>query len=194
MNKRKMIIYKMCIAVILIAIGYVLPFITGGIKEIGNMLCPMHIPVLLGGIILGPIYGGVIGLIIPLFRSLTLGMPPLFPTALAMSAELLTYGVIAGIIFKVLFVKLKKNLILSTYVSLVISMILGRVIWGVTSLILYSFSSNAFTFKMFLTGAIINAWLGIIIQLVLIPLIIVALSKAMLIKDFLEIESGTSRD
>jgi len=192
MNNRKKLITKITISTVLIALGYVLPFVTGGIKEIGNMLCPMHIPVFLGGMILGPIYGGIIGAVIPLLRSAAVGMPPLFPTAIAMSFELFTYGLVSGVIFKLLFIKRKHKILIATYISLIISMLVGRAIWGLASLILNSIVHNSFTFKAFLTDAILKAWPGIIIQLYIIPLIIFALKKAGYFNLFMEDSSGTN--
>ncbi|MBE6629112.1 MAG: ECF transporter S component, partial [Ruminococcaceae bacterium] len=73
---------KMVLAALFLAMAYVLPFLTGQIPEIGAMLCPMHIPVLLCGFLCGWPWGLAVGFVAPLLRSLTLGMPPLFPTAL----------------------------------------------------------------------------------------------------------------
>ena len=97
-NRDKLL--KMILAALFLALAYVLPFMTGQIPEIGAMLCPMHLPVLLCGFICGPVWGGVIGFVAPLFRSLTLGMPPFFPTALCMAFELMAYGVISGFMHK----------------------------------------------------------------------------------------------
>ena len=69
------------LAALFLALAYVMPFLTGQIPEIGSMLCPLHIPVLLSGFVCGPLWGAVVGFVAPLLRSLTLGMPPLFPTA-----------------------------------------------------------------------------------------------------------------
>ena len=91
---------KMVISALCLALAYVMPFLTGQVPEIGSMLCPMHIPVLLCGFICGWKWGLGVGFIAPLFRSLSLGMPPLFPTALCMAFELAAYGAIAGIMHK----------------------------------------------------------------------------------------------
>ena len=101
-------LFKIVLSSIFLALAYVLPFLTGQIPEIGSMLCPMHIPVLLCGFICGWKYGLIVGIIAPIFRSLTLGMPPLFPTALAMAFELGTYGLLSGLFYNV-FNKNKKN-------------------------------------------------------------------------------------
>ena len=42
---------KLTYAALFLAIAMVLPFLTGQIPEIGSMLSPMHIPVLLCGFI-----------------------------------------------------------------------------------------------------------------------------------------------
>ena len=87
---------KLVLSGMFLALGIVLPFVTGQIPQIGSMLCPMHIPVLLCGFICGWQYGLVVGLIVPVLRSMMFGMPPMFPTATAMAFELMTYGFLAG--------------------------------------------------------------------------------------------------
>ena len=159
-----------------IALGLILPFLTGQIPTIGSRLLPMHIPVLLCGFACGGVPGLLVGLIVPIFRSLLFGMPPLFPTALAMAFELAAYGLTAGLLFRLL---PKKTL--SLYISLIASMVVGRAVWGVASWILYTMSGSAFTWKLFMAGAFINAVPGIIVQLILIPLIVIALQRARLI-------------
>ena len=72
-------IRRMILAAFFIALGLVLPFLTGQIPTFGRMLLPMHIPVLLCGFILGWPYGMAVGLVLPLFRSYLFGMPPVFP-------------------------------------------------------------------------------------------------------------------
>ena len=112
-----------------IALGIVLPFLTGQIPNIGRMLLPMHIPVLLCGFVCGWPFGLIVGFVTPLLRSVMFGMPPLFPTAVAMSFELAAYGLTAG-----LFYKYSKKNTLSTYITLLLSMICGRIVWGIVSL------------------------------------------------------------
>ena len=63
------------------------------------MLLPMHIPVLMCGLICGWGYGGIVGFILPLFRYVLFGMPPIFPTGIAMAFELSTYGIVIGLIY-----------------------------------------------------------------------------------------------
>jgi thiamine transporter ThiT len=79
-----------------VALGLILPFFTGQIPKVGSMMLPMHIPVLLCGLICGWKYGLMAGAVLPLLRSALFGMPPLFPTAAAMAFELAAYGFLSG--------------------------------------------------------------------------------------------------
>lgn len=160
-----------------IALGLLLPFLTGQIPSLGSQLLPMHIPVLIAGFVCGGPYGLVIGFVTPLLRSVLFGMPPMFPTAVAMAFELAVYGFATGLFYKVL---PKKNV--SVYGALIISMVCGRIAWGIVSWILYGLRGTAFTWQMFAAGAVINAIPGIILQIVIIPVIVLALKKANLIE------------
>ena len=94
--KRHDQLLKNVLSALFLSIALVLPFLTGQIPEIGSMLCPMHIPVLLCGFFCGPVWGLMVGAIAPVLRSFTLGMPPMFPTAFCMAFELAAYGLVAG--------------------------------------------------------------------------------------------------
>lgn len=160
-----------------IALGLVLPFFTGQIPSIGNKLLPMHLPVFLGGFILGGPIGMAVGFIIPILRSVLFGMPPFYPIAIAMSFELATYGGVAGILFRK-----NSESTLNIYVSLVMAMIAGRIVWGVAMLVLLSVNGAVFTFKMFISGALINSVPGLIAQIVIIPVLLISLKSADLVK------------
>lgn len=165
-------IYNLTLSAIFLSLTFVLPFLTGQIPEIGSMLCPMHIPVLLCGFICGWKYGLVVGLIAPVLRSIVLGMPPLFPTGLCMSLELASYGVISGIAFRIL---PKKTFYI--YVSLIIAMMFGRIVWGTSMFFCYGLNFSKFGLINFWTGAFVNALPGIIVQIVLIPIIIIVYKR-----------------
>lgn len=162
---------KLILSALFLALAFVMPFLTGQIPKIGAMLCPLHIPVLLCGFLCGWPYGLAVGFIAPLFRSFTLGMPP-FLTALAMAFELAAYGAITGVMHRIL--PKKKPYI---YVSLLTAMVFGRLVWGAATFIILTNGGGAFTFSAFLMGAVINALPGILVQIVLIPLLVMALSK-----------------
>ena len=170
---------KLVLAALFMAFGIVLPFFTGQIKQVGNMLLPMHIPVLLCGFICGWQYGLAVGLVTPLLRSVMFGMPPIMPTATGMAVELAVYGVVTGI----LYAKLPKK-IPYIYVSLLGAMAAGRAVWGIVSIALYGIAGSVFSVQIFLSGALFNAIPGIILQLVLIPVIIIALKRAGVLKDY----------
>ena len=171
MSSRKRLL-RLILAALFLALAYVMPFLTGQIPEIGAMLCPMHIPVLLCGFICGWPWGIAVGLIAPLFRSLILGMPPLFPTALCMAFELAAYGAVAGGMHRLL--PRKRPYI---YCSLLTAMLIGRLVWGAAMFICVGASGGSFTFAAFLAGAITNAVPGIIVQIVLIPILVMALNR-----------------
>lgn len=168
---------NMVTAAVFLALGMVLPFFTGQIPTIGSMLLPMHIPVLICGYVCGWQWGLLVGLIVPILRSMTLGMPPMMPVAAAMSFELAAYGASTGLLYE----KLEKNTI-SIYISLIGAMIFGRIVWGLVSMVLYGIMGNAFSVQIFLSGALLKAVPGIILQLVLIPVIIITLRKAKVIE------------
>lgn len=171
-------IKKLVFSGFFIALGLVLPFFTAQIPSIGNMLLPMHMPVLLCGYSCGGPAGLLVGFVLPLFRSLLFGMPPMFPTALAMAFELAAYGYMAGLFYRLLPKKFS-----FIFINLILSMIIGRIIWGGVSLILFSLSGSVFTWKIFMAAAVINAFPGILLQIVIIPLIVIALQRANLMKN-----------
>ncbi len=170
--KKQNSLINIALTAMFLALAYVMPFLTGQVPQIGNMLCPMHIPVLLCGFVCGAPWGLVVGVAAPLLRSLTLGMPPLFPTALAMAFELAAYGLISGILYRV-FPKKKEYI----YCSLIIAMIIGRLVWGTVQFACMGFDVSKFGFSAFWAGAVVNALPGIVLQIVLIPVIVMIIEK-----------------
>lgn len=167
-------LFRMIFAAVFLALALVLPLLTGQIPQIGHHLCPMHIPVLLCGFFCGPVYAMLIGFIAPLLRFLIFGMPPIMPTGIAMCFELLTYGLISGLLYKAL---PKKRIYI--YVSLIGSMVAGRVVWGIVKTVLYGMGKIEFGFAAFISGAVIDAVPGIILQIILIPVLVMILEKYM---------------
>ena len=170
MHKKSVI--KMVLAALFLALALVLPFLTGQIPEVGSMLCPMHIPVLLCGFFCGWPWGIAVGLIAPVLRSVTFGMPPMFPVAICMSFELATYGAIAGLLYK----KLPRNKI-SIYTALLTAMVLGRLVWGAARFVCAGLDASAFGLSAFWSGAVATAVPGIIVQIILVPVLVMALEK-----------------
>lgn len=184
MSKTGIQVRKMSLAAMFLAMGWLFPFITGQIPEFGNMLSPMHIPVFLSGFVLGPWYGLAIGFITPISRSIMFTTPPLYPIATSMAFELAAYGFLSGLLFRLFIKRLKP--IPSIYVTLGISMIVGRVVWGIAQYFSGLFATNPFTFQMFINGAFLIAWPGMLIQIILIPLIIKTLYSAHVLDKFMD--------
>ena len=167
-NIRELVTAAVCLALCLF-----LPFLTGQIPQWGNMLSPMHIPVLLCGLLCGWPYATAVGFIAPALRFALFGMPPIFPTGVAMCFELAAYGVISSLMYRRL--PRKK---LSIYAALLIAMVGGRIVWGLVRWLIAGLAGSSFTFAMFLSGALLKAVPGIIVQIVLIPLLVMAIERA----------------
>lgn len=159
---------KLVLASLFTALGLLIPSVFHMFSLGGPIFLPMHIPVLLCGLICGWQYGILVGFIVPLLSSAFTGMPPMFPFAVSMAVELAAYGAVAGLLSK------KYNV----FISLVGAMLAGRAVSGVATAVLMGVAGKPFMLSGFLTGAFATALPGIIIQLVAIPLIMVALDKS----------------
>jgi len=165
-------IRKMILAALFLALAYAMPFLTGQIPQIGAMLCPMHIPILLCGFLCGWPWGLTMGFLAPVLRSMMLGTPPLFPVAVSMAFELAAYGAVSGLMHRLL--PHKKCYI---YCSLLSAMILGRLAWGAAMFVCVGLQGATFTLTAFLVGAVANAFPGIVVQLALVPAIVMLLDN-----------------
>lgn len=161
-------IRTLAFAALLLTLGLVLPFLTGQIPQFGSMLLPMHLPVLLCGFVCSWPWGLAVGAVTPLLRSLLFAMPPMFPTALAMAFELAAYGCCTGLLYR----RLPRNTPM-LYVALVVSMLVGRIVWAAATYCI----TGAMSMQAFLAGAFLNAWPGIIAQLLLVPPLVLALRR-----------------
>jgi len=154
-----------------------LPFLTGQIPRFGNMLCPIHFPVLLCGLICGWPWGLAVGFLAPLLRYLLFGMPVPYPAGLSMAFELATYGLVTGLVFP----KTRRD-VTGTYLALVAAMILGRLVWGAARYLMAGLAGSEFSMAMFLSGALYTAWPGILLQFILLPPMVRALQNSRLMK------------
>lgn len=166
MKKNK--IKELTLSAMFLALAFVMPFLTGQVPQIGSMLCPMHIPVLLCGFFCGAPWGLAVGFIAPILRSLTFGMPLLFPKAFCMAFELASYGFISGWLHH------KK---INVYLSLLCAMVVGRFVWGITMYSCMNFDSSKFNMNTFLSGILLNSIPGIVLQIILIPILVITLEK-----------------
>ena len=167
---------KISLAAMFMAIGLLLPFITMQIPQIGKMLCPMHIPVFLCGLICGEKYGLAVGFITPLLRSVLFGMPAIYPDAVGMAFELASYGFFVAV-FYALF---RKKNIGAVYGAMIPSMLIGRVVWGIARAVMLGLSgaeTAEFSIGIFITSGFVNALPGIALQLVLVPAVMAAANR-----------------
>ncbi len=157
MNKTREIVY----AGLLIAIGYVLPMIFHMFNMGGPAFLPMHIPVLIAGLLLSPQSALLVGMVTPVLSSLLTGMPPIYPMLPIMFFELATYGLITALCFG------KFNL--GYFKSLTIAMIAGRIVAGLVVAVLAVGFGLPMSPVPYILGAIATGLPGIAIQYVVVP-------------------------
>lgn len=158
---------KLTVSGLLLGVALLLPFLTGSVPQLGRMLSPMHLPVLLCGFLCGWPWGLCVGLIAPLLRSVLFGMPPLFPVAVAMACELAAYGFVTGLLYP----RLGRRPA-GLYGSLILAMLGGRIVWGIVTYVLLGMSGSTLTVEMFLTATVVGTLPGIALQLILVPMIV----------------------
>lgn len=167
MNKTKQLaISSMCLA-----LGIILPQAFHMIPNAGNIFLPMHIPVLICGFIVNPEYSLIIGILTPVLSNFIFSMPAT-PMLGQMIVELGTYGLMIGILNKVISIK---NEYIKTYICLILSMLIGRVVYGLCNY--FVFKSNAYSLQIWITTAFVTSLPGIIIQLLIVPLLSVNAKK-----------------
>ena len=156
------------------ALCIVVPMAFHSIPNAGVVFLPMHIPVLLCGLLCGWPYGLLCGLIGPMLSSITTGMPPaaMLPS---MMAECATYGLVTGLMMR--FVR-TRSAVADLYISLICAMLLGRVVSGFAKALIFSPGTAPFAW---VTTSLVSGIPGIIIQLVLMPTIVFALTQAKLL-------------
>lgn len=172
----KTITKNIVLSAMFLAIGLILPLFTAQIPQIGQMLLPMHIPVLLCGLTCGWPYGLACGILAPLTSSLITGMPG--PAYLpAMVCELAAYGLISGLTAR--FVRTGKRPA-DLYIQLISAMLLGRVVYGMMNALV--FQAGVYSMELFITAAFVTAAPGILIQLAILPSLVMVLEKARVVE------------
>ena len=165
---------KLVFTAVCSALCLVLPMAFHSIPNAGQVFLPMHIPVLLCGLICGWPYGGVCGLLGPLLSSLITSMPPaaMLPS---MMVECCVYGFASGLLMK--YVR-TKHAVADLYISLVSAMALGRIVAGLAKAWILTPGVPPFAW---VTTSLVAGVPGIAIQLVLMPMVVFALTRAKLI-------------
>lgn len=168
---------KCAATAVCMALCVVLPLTLHAIPNGGKLFSPMHIPVLLCGLVCGWQYGLACGLAGPVLSSLLTSMPPMgSPTQYGMIIELAVYGLTAGLMMKFVHTK---NQTADIYVSLVTAMLAGRIMGGLSKA--FFFSAGTYTFGTWSAAYFTSGFPGIIVQLILIPVLYLALCKAHLV-------------
>lgn len=155
-----------------LSVALLLPQIFHQFKDLGRVLLPMHLPVLLAGFICGWPWGLAVGLVAPLLSSALFGMPVIFPAGVSMAFELAVYGAMTGLFYRLLPKKIP-----FIYITLLISMISGRLVSALVQFVISGFRNTEFSLSAFWSGTVIIALPGIIIQLILIPLLVLAIRR-----------------
>ncbi len=167
---------KITLTALCIAFCYVLPIPFRG-TPLANSLSPMHIPVLLCGLVCGGGWGAVCGILGPCLSSLLSSMPPL-TMLVRMVPELAVYGLTAGLAMR--YIRTGKT-VWDVYISLGCAMLLGRIVGGIATAIFFAVTTQVYSLSLWLTGYFINALPGIAVHLVLVPLLTLSLAKARLL-------------
>lgn len=157
MNKSREIVF----AGLFIAMGLILPIIFHTFTMGGPAFLPMHIPVLIAGLLLSPKTALFVGIITPILSSVLTGMPPVYPMLPIMIFELATYGFVAALC--------SRKFYLGLYPSMFIAMIAGRIMAGLVVAVLafgFGFPTNPIPYVY---GAIMTGIPGIIIQILVVP-------------------------
>lgn len=166
---------RVVICAVCAALGVVLPMAFHAIPNAGSVWLPMHIPVLVCGLVAGAVPGLAAGLLAPVLSSLLTGMPAaaILPS---MACELMIYGLLAGLLSAHL---RTGRLALDLYLSLVVTMLVGRVAGGVLQALI--FSAGSYSLAAWASGYFVVGLPGIVLQLVVVVPIVAALERAGLV-------------
>ena len=167
-------IKNLVFAALCCALCLILPMAFHSIPNGGQVMLPMHIPVLLCGIACGWPYGLACGIVGPLLSSLVTGMPPaaMLP---GMMVECGVYGLISGLMMR--FLRTGRNL-WDLYIGMVTAMAAGRIAAGFAKAWIFTPGISPFAW---VTTSLVTGIPGICLQLVLIPMVLGALTRARLI-------------
>lgn len=168
---------KCAVTAVCMALCVVLPLTLHAIPNGGKLFSPMHIPVLLCGLVCGWQYGLACGLAGPILSSLLTGMPTMgTPTQYGMIIELAVYGLAAGLMMRLVHTKKQTA---DLYISLLTAMLAGRIAGGLSKALF--FSAGSYTFGAWASAYFTAGLPGIVIHLILVPVLYLALCKAHLV-------------
>ena len=167
-------IKKLVLTAVCSALCVIVPMAFHSIPNAGQVFLPMHIPVLLCGMLCGWPYGLACGLIGPSLSSLLTGMP--LPAVLpGMLVECAMYGCASGLLLR--YVR-TGNRYADLYISLIPAMLLGRVISGIVKGLILT---PGLSLAAWASASFVTSLPGIAIQLLLVPILVLGLERAKLI-------------
>ncbi|SUU93458.1 Predicted membrane protein [Anaerococcus octavius] len=155
---------KLVYTAVFLALGILFPMLFHLLGLPGQVLLPMHIPIFLGALTLGPISGFIVGILTPILSSLLTGMPPMIPMVPIMVFELAAYGFFAGFLYE----KYPKNV----FIPLITAMIIGRIVAGIAAWSVFNiFNMDEINILAYISSSFVKGLPGIIMSLVLVPLL-----------------------
>lgn len=162
---------SLVIAALCMALGVVLPVFLHGVPNAGSVLLPMHFPVLMCGLMCGPVYGFLCGAGTPLLSALLTGMPgaAYLPSMLC---ELSVYGLLCGCFSRLIHTR---NRILNDVLALLCAMLGGRVVYGLVNALI--FRAGEYSLALWWSASFVTALPGILLQLVILPPLAASLKK-----------------
>lgn len=164
---------RLCVTAVCLALCVVLPMAFHSVG-LGSALSPMHIPVLLCGVVCGGWYGLACGIVGPVLSSALTGMPGI-PMLVRMIPELAVYGLATGLAMK--YIRSGKYLA-DLYISLGLAMVLGRIAGGISSAFFFLGSGEAYSIAAWASGYFVTALPAIAVHLILVPVLAMTLTKA----------------
>ncbi len=167
---------KAVVCSFLTAMCYVLPLAFHAIGA-GSVFSPMHIPILLCGLICGWSYGLFCGVAGPVISSLLSGMPAAVQL-IYFIPELLTYGLVSGLLYRVI---RSGRLYADIYLSLIPAMIAGRIVGGAAQMLFYLSTSRAYSVALWVSAYLVKTLPGIVAHLVVVPALVLVLTRTRLI-------------
>jgi niacin transporter len=167
---------KVTVGGLFIALSILLPqiFHLAGTPQVGQVLLPMHLPVLLSGFILGPVFGCMVGAASPVLSAMLTGMPMLDRLPF-MVVELAGYGLISGLFYQTLQLRGKK---FGAIVSLVSAMIFGRLLYALMAFVAADLLNLSALGVAAVAESVVKGISGIFVQLLLIPTMIYILERS----------------
>jgi len=159
---------QISLSALFVSLGILFPIFFHQLGLAGRIFSPMHYPVFFAGILVGPVSGAVAGILSPILSFFLTGMPPPYAVPL-MALELPVYGVSIGLFYR--------RLKIPILISLVLSMIAGRIAFALGIFVIGAFVNLPISFISFLEASFITGLPGILLQLILIPVLNFRLRK-----------------